>query len=319
MRLIFNLLSRVSKLTLSIVIVLLFSLTIAAQTISGVSLVVSSILSGAFGLATIPNELSAELKVKDAKVSDLEIKNKTLSKDLEISNSAKGKAHLEVESLKKSNAGLEVKLAANRGALSKAQIEAVALRKRANSVVLWKGKKMTLQAAADDMARTVKNRTKKLAVANAGSIFGKSIPYVGVTLILASATYDLKAACDTMKDMDEFQRQTNPTSVAGADTAKVCGMEIPTKDEVIQMVKNSPDVAWGMAVSAYDGLVELIPTWDQVKASPGVMWDGIVVAGKWTADGAVAAGGWTVNKANDGYAWTADGISDWWNGAPPPD
>lgn len=313
MSFVFNLLRRISKLTLGIVVVLLFVLNIAAQTFSGVSSVVSAIVSTVFGVATVSDSLRAEIKAKNAdldaktaKVSHLETKNGKLAKELEVSKTAKVKAQLEIDDLRTKNARLSVDLDTSKSATAKVRAEADDLLKKSNVEVKWKGKKTSLKLAVKDMTGSVKAKTKKVAASNVSSMFGESIPYYGIAIIVASTAYELKTACDTMKEMDELMSQVDPESVDAADTIEVCGMKVPTKDEIIEMVKNSPEAAWDMAVNGYDGAVAMIPTWQQVKASPGVVWDGAVAAGAWTADATTAAAGWTADKAVDGWNWTSD-------------
>ena len=158
----------------------------------------------------------------------------------------------------------------------------------------WKGKKTTLKAAVFDVTKSVKKRTGKVAATNSASIFGEGIPFFGVGIIVASLGYELKTACDTMREMDDLEKLLDPDALVTDEADKVCGMKIPTKEEVWQKIKDSPQTAWSSAIAAYDGALESVPSWEEVSSSSAdaLAWSKSAVEGVGSAisDGAVAAG-----------------------------
>lgn len=280
------------KFSRTVIFLSLFALFVASHTIAAVSAAVGAVIETVSGVKSLADTRFDALKSDRAKLADFDRK----ISDLEARNR---KLSLDADDLRAKNAALDrdVKI----------------LKRKVAPDVHWKGKKVPLTDAVADMTSTVKKRTAKAAAANVRSIFGKAVPVYGIAVTVAFTAYDLKSSCDTMKDMKELATQLDPDFDADGETAVVCGMKVPTREEIVQKLKESPEIAWEMAQSAYDGAIDMIPSWDTVKNLPGSVWNGLVdasaSAGGWIADGSVAAWDWTAESVEAG----GKAVVEWWN------
>ena len=71
-----------------------------------------------------------------------------------------------------------------------------------------------------------------------------------------------------MKDMKALDLAMNPSADEGADVDTVCGMVVPTKEEVWEAVKASPGAAWDAAASVLTGLPDMMPSMPEVDWTP---------------------------------------------------
>lgn len=282
--------------------VLLFLLFIATQLITGVSSLVGAAFKSVFGADTVATLADERSKKATSEAEDLRKQNA----DLKTQNA---KATRDLDDARARNRQLTATAASVELENKALRKDAAELKARANREVTWKGKKRPLAEAVTDMAGGVSKRTRNAAAANFASIFGESVPVYGVAVIVASTAYELKVSCDNMRDMREIALQLDPSYDAGGDEKYVCGLEVPTKEEVWQMVKNSPDAAWSLAQGAYEGAVDSIPSWEGIKSGAGSTWGGIkdagAATGTWVAESSSAAGVWVSDSADS--AWQATG------------
>jgi hypothetical protein len=122
--------------------------------------------------------------------------------------------------------------------------------------VTYRGQKRLLAEAVEDTAARVSRRTAAGAARNAGSVVAEAIPVAGVAVVLGVTAWDLKDACDTMTDLHELELAFNPSVSPDPEASEVCGLTVPTKDEVWTTVKASPGVAWEVAASYLPDLPE---------------------------------------------------------------
>jgi hypothetical protein len=87
--------------------------------------------------------------------------------------------------------------------------------------------------------------------------FGESIPVIGVGVVVAATAWELKDACDTMKDLHELEVALDPAKAKDASVQEVCGLRVPSKEEIWEKVKSSPGAAWQMAKDAMPELPEM--------------------------------------------------------------
>ncbi len=125
--------------------------------------------------------------------------------------------------------------------------------------VTYRGQKRLLAEAVEDTAARVSRRTAAGAARNAGSVVAEAIPVAGVAVVLGVTAWDLKDACDTMTDLHELELAFDPEATSGA--SEVCGLTVPTKDEVWATVKASPGIAWDAAAAYLPDLPELSIDW----------------------------------------------------------
>lgn len=124
--------------------------------------------------------------------------------------------------------------------------------------VSFRGEKMSTKAAAAQVTGSLQARTKRVAATNLASVAGESIPFYGIAIIAAATSYELKSACDTMRDLYDLEVALNPDQASEDGRDYVCGLQVPTKEEIWQSTKTSPRAAWQTAVAAYDGSTEWV-------------------------------------------------------------
>ena len=134
---------------------------------------------------------------------------------------------------------------------------------RKPKVVRYRGHSRMLSEAVEDTAERVSRRTATGATRNAGSVFAEAIPFAGIAVIVGVTAWDLKDACDTMYDLHQLELAFNPSAAADPEATEVCGLTVPTKEEVWRTVKSSPGSAWNMAKDLVPDLPDLtMPDFD---------------------------------------------------------
>lgn len=98
--------------------------------------------------------------------------------------------------------------------------------------------------------RTVRRLTSKIAkrtevgaVRNVGSMFGESVPVYGIAVIVGVTGWEITDACLTMRDMEELNSAFG-ISDADVDRRRVCGLQVPTVDEVKTTIISGPGEVW---------------------------------------------------------------------------
>jgi hypothetical protein len=166
-------------------------------------------------------------------------------------------------------------------ALKKAEGEIVRLTGLAKPMVpkkvMLEGAEVTVSEAVAKVSNRVKARTAKVASADIGATFGQSIPWIGVAVVVAATGYDLKTSCDTMKDMHALEVAFDPDLANDPSVDEVCGLKVPTKEEIWDTVKASPGKAWDAAVQALGDLPGLPPApsidWPSMPDVDWTPWD----------------------------------------------
>ncbi|WP_146066424.1 hypothetical protein, partial [Candidatus Venteria ishoeyi] len=204
-------------------------------------------------VANLSDNIISERKSKEklkGKVSDI-------SSDLAAERTAKRK-------LKGKIAGLSSDLEVERISLKKTK------KKLANSsLIKFRGKKVAVTDAIDMTAKKVSRRVVKTSIRKVGAMAGEALPYVGAAVIVSITAIELKDLCDTIKDMNELKRAFNPELTPGKDETTVCSMKVPSKEELWELAKSSPEKALLIAR-------ESIPTLEEIKnyKLPDIDWTG---------------------------------------------
>ena len=123
--------------------------------------------------------------------------------------------------------------------------------------VMFEGVEVATEEAVAKVSSRVKARTAKVASADMGATFGQSIPWIGVGVVVAATAYDLKTACDTMKDLHALEVAVHPEAASDSSVQEVCGLKVPSKEEIWDKVKASPGQAWDWAKSAVPDVPEM--------------------------------------------------------------
>lgn len=127
-------------------------------------------------------------------------------------------------------------------------------RELADSLVTYRGTRMAARQAVKDTASRVSRRTALAATRNVGSMAGEALPAVGVGVIAAATAWELRDACQMMREMRELDAAFNPDDPISDD--EVCGTKVPSREELWSMVRASPAAAWDKARGLYGSLPE---------------------------------------------------------------
>ncbi len=84
----------------------------------------------------------------------------------------------------------------------------------------------------------ISHRIRIDALRNVGAAVGEAIPWIGIGVIAGTTALELKDACDSMRDLYELEVEFDPDAATDADATMVCGIEVPTADELWLAVKN---------------------------------------------------------------------------------
>lgn len=121
------------------------------------------------------------------------------------------------------------------------------------------------------VAATVKRISRRTVAAetrNIAATFGEGLPVVGIGVIVAVTGMELYDACATMKELHALDVAFNPQNANDAGVNEVCGMQVPTAEELWSKVRASPGEAWRRAKEAVPDLPEMptfeMPTWPEV-------------------------------------------------------
>lgn len=132
----------------------------------------------------------------------------------------------------------------------------------ASTPINFRGRALLPAEATDEVLETIQARTRRVATSNVSSMAGEGIPFYGVAVIVLSTSYELFSACETMNDLYELRVALNPDSAIPDDRDEVCGLQVPTREELWTGIVNSPSNAWEAVQSLYadvPGYIDNLP------------------------------------------------------------
>lgn len=215
---------------------LLISLTLNVLTVSVAS--VASTVSGLFEAVT---GVGSVLGVVGDQLRSSSTERDRLAGDLSLERKARTKATTE--------------LSATRLRLADALKEVAEL--RGSTIVTYRGNKRLIQHAVADTSERISRRTAVGASRNLSATFAEALPVAGVAAIVTATALELNDACVIMQDLHELDVAFNPENDFGPDATEVCGLKVPTADELWQAVKASPGAAWEGARSSMPDIPEI--------------------------------------------------------------
>jgi len=140
----------------------------------------------------------------------------------------------------------------------------------AAQLVEWGGEQVPVREVVQRVTGSISDRTARVAATNLGSMAGESIPFYGVAIVVAATTYELKSSCDSMREMHELEVALGVAPAEDPQVSQVCGMRVPSKAEVWQMIKDSPSTVWTAATN-------VIPDADDLPEPDfGGMWNSTI-------------------------------------------
>ena len=124
----------------------------------------------------------------------------------------------------------------------------------ASAITAMSAQKRKLQKSIKSITSRISRRTVAGAVRNVGTTFGEAIPYVGVAVIVGVTSLELNDAGNTVKDLDQLEKELNIKDVSDNEVSMVCGLEVPTREEVWAKAKDSPKQVWRAAMESLNEL-----------------------------------------------------------------
>jgi hypothetical protein len=89
------------------------------------------------------------------------------------------------------------------------------------------------KAATRRFSTRLATRTKRVAAKSIAAIPAESIPFIGVAVIIADTEYELYAACETVRDLDQLYGDLGMADETPDDVMhSVCQPELPDAREV---------------------------------------------------------------------------------------
>lgn len=254
-----------TKGTTVLLIICMLAFNVASLTVDAFNGFLSGLIETVSSAKTVRSKSRAELDRTRVRASQLDADARKAKTDLDGARKQKLAAEA---SLQKAKAELTVEkkktsiLAQRTGKL---EVENGKLRKAGQSV-MFRGKSRPLREVVEETTQSVARRTTKVAAANFGSMAGEGIPFWGIAVIVASTAYEINGACETMKDMRDLRTALSFGSATDAEVSQVCGMSIPTKEELWQAIKASPGAAWSAAKENFPDLpaLDLSGVWTSI-------------------------------------------------------
>lgn len=98
------------------------------------------------------------------------------------------------------------------------------------------------KAATRKFGTRLASRTKRVAAKSIAAIPAESIPFIGVAVLIADTSYELYAACETARDMDQLYTELGMESQSANDVMhSVCNPQLPDAADVWNAVLESMD------------------------------------------------------------------------------
>ena len=206
-------------------------------------------------------KISGELKSQVAGLSDNLVGEKKISRELKtemagLSDNLLSEKKISGE-LKSQVAGISDNLANEQkiGRALKAKVARLTLLSK--GLVNFRGKKIPIKNAVDLTADTISKRAVKTSKREVSSMAGEALPYFGTAVIVAVTAMELVDLCDTIQDMNVLKRAFDPNLNPSEEELTVCSIKIPTRAELVEQLKASPEKAWKAAKEATPTIEEL--------------------------------------------------------------
>lgn len=199
----------------------------ASHTIEAVASFSSAIIEGVANVTTTTTEARTASAAQTRRADEALIRNATLEQRL-------GASDRELASTRELLAAMEADLADLRSQRS----------------ITFRGEQRLPREAMLEVADGIERRTVRAAAANSGAIFGEAVPFYGIAVIVAATSVELKLSCDTMNDLYDLSVALAPETAVPEERTEVCGLQVPTREEVWQGIVASPETVWTASVSA---------------------------------------------------------------------
>ena len=118
---------------------------------------------------------------------------------------------------------------------------------------------LALRNATRATSGKIAKRNRRSALRNVASMPGEALPLWGTAVIVGVTALEVYDLCQTMIDMTELQKLFDPNLAIPEDQLTVCNIEVPSRKEIWEAARTSPETAWNSARDA-------MPTAEEFRA-----------------------------------------------------
>ncbi len=94
-------------------------------------------------------------------------------------------------------------------------------------------------------------RTKRVAAKSIAAIPAESIPFIGIGVLIADTSYELYAACETIRDLDQLYADLGMPDQSPEDAIRTaCNPDLPSAEEVWADVLRQSEAWWQSVADA---------------------------------------------------------------------
>lgn len=156
---------------------------------------------------------------------------------------------------------------------------AKALEKKNTRLARQAQRQAAVRTKSKSVVRRVQRRVALGATRNVGSIAAESIPMAGIAVVLGVTALELKDACDTARDLEELAVALGAEEPDAEEGTAVCGLEMPSREEITARVAESSGAAWASAAEWMEEAGASLPSiddaaewWQGVRLCRGLGW-----------------------------------------------
>ena len=107
------------------------------------------------------------------------------------------------------------------------------------------------KAATRRFGTRLANRTRRVAAKSIAAIPAESIPFIGVAVLIADTGYELYAACESLRDLDQLYADLGMTGATSEDALHAtCNPDLPNAGAVWDGVVEKSGTWWEMFVES---------------------------------------------------------------------
>lgn len=123
--------------------------------------------------------------------------------------------------------------------------------------VTYRGEPRAVGDIVSETAHLIRSRAAAVATRNIDAMPGEAVPVFGIAVITAATTRDIAEACEMMGDLHEMTLALDPAATVPPEETEVCGLQVPTPQEVWARVQRNPEDVWAAMDDMHGGLPPL--------------------------------------------------------------
>lgn len=109
---------------------------------------------------------------------------------------------------------------------------------------------------ASELGKKVLRRAARSVTRHLAALPGHALPVLSATVAVGSVALDIQDACESLKELDEFNHSVGLPSV---DRSRVCGRAVPSADELLTDVRHNWRRVYEVSANALNVGAQIIP------------------------------------------------------------